>query len=219
MPQTRRWTTEEDGELMRLVKEGRPTHSIYADHFQHRTYGAVATRAIYARKMWRAQEQRQQARQGMRGGDIELGKKSKAGGKEEEVGISLRSVHARIFTEKFTEQRETDKTDDTVIRRVMSAKDPQRRGKWTPEEDVLLQQLIQKYKHIPDPMLWSKVSGGKIDGPPLLRAPVACDQRWKVLRPSPLSRSGLWTSDEERHLQEAISEQFEGKYQVIIDVL
>ncbi|KAG9068104.1 hypothetical protein KI688_011696 [Linnemannia hyalina] len=91
---------------------------------------------------------------------------------------------------------------------------------WTREEDELLRQLVQKYSNIPRPHLWHEVSCGTIDGSKrLLRAPQRCNIRWGELYPFPSSRTGSWSKQEELRLQEAISEQLEGKYQVAIDIL
>ncbi|KAF9133642.1 hypothetical protein BG015_003525 [Linnemannia schmuckeri] len=95
-----------------------------------------------------------------------------------------------------------------------------RRGKWTPEEEELLEKLINKYRHLPEPTIWNTISGRSVDGsPPLLRTGVSCNRRWNRLHPPPLYRTGRWTKEEELRLQEAIWEQLEGKYQVAVDVL
>ncbi|KAF9081076.1 hypothetical protein BGX23_001338, partial [Mortierella sp. AD031] len=63
------------------------------------------------------------------------------------------------------------------------------------------------------------VSGGKVGDSVLVRSIQSCSRRWRQLFPPASAGNGFWTKEEERLLQEAISEQFEGKYQVAIDVL
>ncbi|KAF9923279.1 hypothetical protein FBU30_006657 [Linnemannia zychae] len=110
--------------------------------------------------------------------------------------------------------------DDTAVLRSKKVTIPDNKQKdWTPEEDTLLEQLVQKHIALPDPTIWYKVAGGGIDGSHLLRSVAACQRRWKTLHPSPIFSTGRWTKKENHLLQQSISEQFDGKYQVAVDVL
>ncbi|KAF9125325.1 hypothetical protein BGW39_007496 [Mortierella sp. 14UC] len=124
-----------------------------------------------------------------------------------------------IFKRLGADRRERDKDDVSVFRSRVHAKGVQRKGKWTEVEDELLEQLVQEHIRIPEPALWSTVAGGRVGDSLLLRDAASCRRRWRVLFPPPSDRTGPWTDEEERLLQEAILEQFEGKYQVAIDVL
>ncbi|KAG0216624.1 hypothetical protein BGX33_012378 [Mortierella sp. NVP41] len=106
----------------------------------------------------------------------------------------------------------------TQLRKELFGNSQWRKGKWTSEEDTLLEQLVHKFADIPQPSLWHKVSGGKVNDSVLVRSIKSCNRRWRQLFPPPLARTGPWTKEEERLLQESISEQLEGKYQVAVDV-
>ncbi|KAF9133410.1 Myblike DNAbinding domain-containing protein [Mortierella sp. 14UC] len=130
----------------------------------------------------------------------------------------LRTLYRAIKLAK-AKQRAADKSDGAVQRSRYTKKPKSRSREWTPEEDELLERLVEKHVDLPDPTIWYRVSGGTIDGKILLRAGPACMRRWRALYPPPLARAGRWSAEEELRLQKAISEQFEGKYQVLIDVL
>ncbi|KAK5807983.1 hypothetical protein F5H01DRAFT_370877 [Linnemannia elongata] len=74
-------------------------------------------------------------------------------------------------------------------------------------------------RDIPQPFIWSKVTGGSVDGLRLLQNSLVCRRRWRTLYSPLSSRTGRWTGEEELRLQKAISEQFSGKYQVAVDAL
>ncbi|KAF9089770.1 hypothetical protein BGX23_006462 [Mortierella sp. AD031] len=136
-----------------------------------------------------------------------------------EGATPLRVVYAKQTKTDAKRLRNANKGDDGDIqrtdrlRRALTGKGPLHKGSWTPEEDALLEQLIRKFIDIPQPTLWYKVSGGKIGESTLFR------NRWSQLSPPPGSQTGRWTKQEELRLQEAISEQLGGKYQVAVDVL
>ncbi|KAF9080210.1 hypothetical protein BGX29_001338 [Mortierella sp. GBA35] len=100
----------------------------------------------------------------------------------------------------------------------MCRADTSRRGEWTSEEDALLEQLVRRFIHLPDPSIWHKVAGGQVDNAFLLRSGKSCLRRWRHLHPPSQGQTGRWSMEEDRLMQEAISEQFEGKYQVLVDV-
>ncbi|KAG0271290.1 hypothetical protein BGZ95_000914 [Linnemannia exigua] len=120
----------------------------------------------------------------------------------------------------LAERQDNVKGDEGIPVRATYKRAKSRQGKWAPEDDEMLEQLVEKYSHLPEPAIWSKVSGGRLksDGVPLLRDPASCCRRWRHLHPPASHQGGRWTSEEERRLQEAIWEQFEGKYQVAVDV-
>ncbi|KAF9079480.1 hypothetical protein BGX23_003938 [Mortierella sp. AD031] len=216
-PPSVKWTEEEDRELFRLVKEGKSTYYIYENHFRHRSHGAVGVRVNLALKAAKLQEE--QVSRGVREGEEDVSKLA-AG---VEGAAPLRVVYRQIVkTDK--EQRETNKTGDGVQRRdqlriKLFGQGPVYKGRWTPEEDALLEQLVHEFADTPQPSLWHKVSGGKVGESTLLRSVKSCARRWNQLSPPPGSQTGPWTAEEERRLQEAISEQLGGKYQVAVGVL
>ncbi|KAK3837281.1 MAG: hypothetical protein JOS17DRAFT_439804 [Linnemannia elongata] len=61
-------------------------------------------------------------------------------------------------------------------------------------------------------------SSGSVDGSVLRRGTMACRRRWRVVYFASVEHE-RWTREEERRLLEAISGQFEGKHQVVVDVL
>jgi hypothetical protein len=159
-----------------------------------------------------------QAKEGVRTEEVDVAK-AVAGG---EGAMPLRTVYDKMVRSRQDRRRKIDKSDDTVLhyqwnrenRDAISSK-----GNWTREEDELLEKLVKQYRHIPEPALWSKISGGGIGDTLLLRSMTSCRQRWRVLHLPPMGQTGLWSREEERRLQAAIWEQLEGKYQVAIDVL
>ncbi|KAF9125326.1 hypothetical protein BGW39_007497 [Mortierella sp. 14UC] len=130
----------------------------------------------------------------------------------------LRTLYLAIKLAK-AKQRAADKSDDSVLRSRITRTFALRKKEWTPEDDELLKRLVHKHIDTPEPSIWHKVSGGTIDGSILLRTVTACMRRWRALYPQPLARAGRWSAEEELRLQKAISEQLEGKYQVLVDVL
>jgi hypothetical protein len=57
----------------------------------------------------------------------------------------------------------------------MNRKPETHEGKWSAKEDELLQLLIHKYLYLPEPSIWSAVSGNSIDGSsPLLHGIPSC---------------------------------------------
>ncbi|KAG0372498.1 hypothetical protein BGX24_000177 [Mortierella sp. AD032] len=118
-----------------------------------------------------------------------------------------------------SQQRNADKSDDSIQRSRVARKYTPVAREWTLEDDTLLKRLVQEHIDVPEPSIWHKVSGGTIDGAILLRTVPSCVRRWRVLYPPPLGQTGRWLVEEELRLQEAISEQFEGKYQVLVDVM
>ncbi|KAF9086571.1 Myblike DNAbinding domain-containing protein [Mortierella sp. GBA35] len=211
-PSTGEWTDEEDIELYRLVKKGVNTFEIYARHFRHRSFGAVTKRVSAALKVRHLQEQ--QAKHGVLPGEDDVAK-SVAG---EEGVIPLRALYMKLRKAE-AERRGADMSDNAILRLQLGRKDTPRKGVWDPKEDELLKRLVDKYSYLPAPVLWHKVAGGKIGDNLLLRNGRACSRRWRQLYPTSLAKTGCWTKEEERLLQEAISEQLEGKYQVALDVL
>ncbi|KAG0209322.1 ATP-dependent RNA helicase dbp6 [Mortierella sp. NVP41] len=217
-PRNARWTEEEERELYRLVKEGKVVDDIYENHFQHRSHAAVSARVRFA--LQAAHLQVQQASRGVREGEEDISKTA-AG---DEGATPFRGVY-RKFINADIKRRNTSKSDDNNIQRIvllrkeLFRKDPWRKGRWTPEEDTLLEQLVHKFADIPQPSLWHRVSGGKVGDSTLFRSIKSCLRRWRQLFPPPSARTGPWTKEEERLLQKSISEQLEGKYQVAIDVL
>lgn len=207
------WTDEEDRELWRLVKENMSAYDIYSDHFRYRTLGSVCTRIGFARMATKHLER--QAKEGVRPEEVDIAK-SLAGG---EGALPLRSVYWKLVKSQRAGRREIDKSDESVLRFQWNADAVPRKGKWTLEEDELLENLVKQHIHIPEPALWSSVAGASIGDAILLRNKTACRQRWRVLHLPPSSQSGRWTKEEERRLQEAIWVQLEGKYQVVVDVL
>jgi hypothetical protein len=135
-----------------------------------------------------------------------------------EPGTPLRQLYT-AFKAARLEEWNADKSDDTIQRPVISRIVKGRKGKWTPQEDDLLERLMQAHIDVPRPTIWTKVSGGNIDGSRLLRDPAACGRRWRDLHPPTSFRTGAWTKEEELRFQQAISEQFGGKYQVVVDAL
>ncbi|KAF9294562.1 hypothetical protein BGZ88_003688 [Linnemannia elongata] len=209
------WTEEEDRELFQLVKEGKKASFIYTNHFRHRSRKAVANRTELAFKA--ASHQERQARDGVREGEPDVAR-SVAG---DEGAEPLRVVYGKLTSKLRGDVRVGDKQEGKIQEPVAyNGKYLSRYKKWTRQEDDLLRQLVQKYSNIPHPHLWHEVSCGSIDGSKsLLRAPQSCNLRWRHLYPFPSSRTGSWSKQEELRLQEAISEQLEGKYQVAIDIL
>lgn len=207
------WKDEEDRMLFQLVKEGKGAHIIYANHLHHRTYQAVVKRVNYASKAARLQEQ--QAREGIREGDPDVAK-SVAG---EEGAMPLRIIYGIITKSLREERREIGKSEQMMQWPRGNRKGLLHCKTWTREEVELLERLVEKYIDIPDPHIWYEVSIGNIDGSTLLRDPAACRRRWRYLHPLPPSRIGSWSMQEELRLQEAISEQLDGKYQVAVDIL
>ncbi|KAF9341214.1 hypothetical protein BGZ91_010239 [Linnemannia elongata] len=208
-----RWTDEEDRELFRLVMAGTSTYDIYSNHFRDRTLSAVSRRVFSARLAGRALEQ--QAREGVRPGELDVAK-SVAG---EEGAAPLRTVYSRQRESQLVEQQESGMSDNVILRRVSNATSAAQRGAWTRDEDELLRELVRKYIHLPEPAIWTSVSGGSVNASVLLRGATTCRQRWRVLQLASSAEHGPWTREEELRLQEAISEQLEGKYQVVVDVL
>lgn len=207
------WTKEEDSELYQLVKEGKSADEIHSNHFQHRTSHTIAIRAGWARKVTKAQDQ--QARDGVRPGEIDIAK-AVAG---EEGAPLLRTVYLKLNREAKTKRQEAEIDENAVQRPYMPRTSSLRKRKWTVEEETLLRQLVERNINIPPPKIWSKVSGGDIDGSVLRRSVASCSRHWECLCPSPSTHRGVWTKKEELRLQKAISEQLEGKYQVAVDVL
>ncbi|KAF9079237.1 hypothetical protein BGX23_004614, partial [Mortierella sp. AD031] len=161
-PPSVKWTEEEDRELFRLVKEGKNTYYIYENHFRHRSHGAVAKRVSWALKAIRLLKQ--QASRGVLEGEADV---ATAAAGEEEV-VPLRAVFAqfqkaeriRLLSNK-SDDDDTQRADQ--LRKELFGKDPWRKGNWTFEEDELLVQLAQTFRDTPQPRLWHKVSGGKIN--------------------------------------------------------
>lgn len=210
-----RWTEEEDREFFQLVKEGKKPFFIHSNYFRHRSRRAVAHRADLAYKA--ASLQKRQAKDGVRDGEPDVAR-SAAG---DEGAEPLRVVYGKIVRMLREASRVRDKLEGRIPRPVAYDEKYLSHNKmWSLEEDELLRQLVQKFSDIPPPHLWHEVSCGSIDGSKrLLRAPIRCNLRWRQLYPFPSSRTGSWSKQEELRLQEAISEQLEGKYQVAIDIL
>lgn len=210
-----RWTEEEDREFFQLVKEGKKPSFIHANHFRHRSRRAVNYRADLVYKA--ARLQKRQARDGVRDGEPDVAR-SVAG---DEGAEPLRVVYGKIVSMLREESRVRDKLEGRIPEPVAyNEKYLSQNKQWSRQEDELLRQLVQKYSNIPHPHLWHEVSCGSIDGlERLLRAPTSCSLRWRQLYPLTSSRTGSWSKQEELRLQEAISEQLEGKYQVAIDIL
>lgn len=213
MPHSRnRWTNKDDMLLFRLVKEDMDIYDIYTKHFPYRSHAAVSRRAGIAFKAAQAHER--QAREGIRDGEVDIGK-SIEGAKG---AVPLVKVFTSLFSSIRTERDEN--TSDDADQHYICRRAKTRRGKWTPEEDLLLEKLVDKYHDLPEPTIWNTISGRSIgDSAPLLRTGSSCCRRWIRLHPSPLRQTGRWTKDEDLRLQEAIWDQLEGKYQVAVDVL
>ncbi|KAF9122873.1 hypothetical protein BGW39_009423 [Mortierella sp. 14UC] len=222
------WTVEDDKELFRLAKEGKTSYEIYANHFPNRSHRAIVIRMCHAKRLAKFLER--EAREGVvvREGEGEVDKPVAAaaegggGGEEGGVGeeaLSFRSKYYKFNATMKAERQENDKGDDSVFRPRDYAKDIRRKGKWTEAEDGLLEQLVHRHIQIPEPALWSIVAGGRVGDSLLLRDALSCCRRWRVLFPPPSVRTGPWTDEEERLLQGAIWDEFEGKYQVAVDVL
>ncbi|KAG0273858.1 Myblike DNAbinding domain-containing protein [Linnemannia exigua] len=207
------WTAEEDRKVIGLLKEGTTVFDIYANHFQHRSLMAVTMRVSWANKAMRAQER--QAQDGVLPGEIDIAK-SIAG---EKGAPPLRTVYNKIVRAARAQRRKSDKSEDTVQRSDITKDRSPRKGAWKREEDEMLRVLVQRNKDIPQPKIWNLVAGGNVGGSLLLRSSGSCACRWQRLYPSPSRQTGPWTKEEELRLQKAISKQFEGKYQVVVDVL
>jgi hypothetical protein len=167
-----------------------------------------------ARKVARAQDQQAKKKAQQCGTNVDF---SPTSGEEESTPIRL--SYSKTVNLLNSDRREVNKSDESVIRPAMIVPGIAKKRSWTTTEDFLLYQLVMKYHHLPDPTIWSVVSGGSINGSTLLRCAVSCTSRWRVLSPPLSYRKGRWTKEEELRLQEAIWEQFEGKYQVIVDGL
>ena len=212
-PQSRhKWTYEEDILLYRLVEEDKDIYDIYVNHFPYRSHAAVSRRSGFAFKTAQAHER--QVREGVREGEVDIGK-SVAG---TEGAVPLGKVFTSLSSSIRAERDEN--TSDDANQHYTCRRAKTRRGKWTPEEELLLEKLVDMYRHLPEPAIWNTISGRSIAGsPPLLRAGASCSRRWIRLHPSPLLQTGRWTKEEDLLLQEAIWDQLERKYQVAVDVL
>ncbi|KAF9910854.1 hypothetical protein EC991_005317 [Linnemannia zychae] len=209
-----RWTDEEDKEILRLAKEGKESSEVYADHFQHRSYRSVANRMSFALIADRILRQHAEGKtQDRDEEDRAVTDAVLAAGES----APLRTLYMAIKVAK-AEIRAASKSDDSVQQSAKARKYTLRHIEWTPEDDDLLKRLVRKHIDIPEPSIWHKVSGGTDNGSILLRTAQACVRRWRVLCPSPLTQNGRWTAEEELRLQKAVSEQLEGKYQVLVDV-
>ncbi|KAK3845112.1 MAG: hypothetical protein J3R72DRAFT_488083 [Linnemannia gamsii] len=201
-------------ELFQLVKKGLDTNQIFAEHFSHRSFGSVIRRVSDAHKAGKVQER--QVREGVQPGDIDVGR-SVAG---EDGAPLLRTVYKTFAQSLKAERKDRVKSDEEVQGRATYKRAKRRKGKWAPEVDEMLEQLVGRNAHLPEPAIWYKVSGGRlrVDDFPLLRDSVSCCRCWRHLHPPASHQSGRWTNEEERRLQQAIWEQLEGKYQVAVDV-
>lgn len=191
---------------------GKSTYDIYSNHSRDRTLAAVSRHIALARHAGRALER--QTRERVSPGELVVAK-SAAGG---EGAIPLRTVYFRLDKSRLVERQERDKSDDAILRKESSSTSTVRPRAWTRDGDESLRELVRKYIYLPEPAIWSSVSGGSVNGSILVRGAVACRQWWRVEHASS-AEHGPWTKEEERRLQEAISEQFQGKYQVAVDVL
>ncbi|KAF9546896.1 hypothetical protein EC957_009061, partial [Mortierella hygrophila] len=188
------------------------TYDIYVNHLPYRSIAAISRRAGFAFKT--AQVHERQAREGVREGEVDIGK-SVAGA---EGAIPLGKVFAS-FLGSIRAERDENTSDDADLH-YACRRAKTRRGKWTSEEELLLEKLVDKYRYLPDPVIWNAISGRSIgDPPPLLRAGLSCSRRWTRLHPPPFLCTGRWKKEEDLFLQEAIWDQLEGKYQVAVDVL
>jgi hypothetical protein len=168
---------------------------------------------VHASKAAKLQER--QAREGIREGEPDVAK-SVAG---EEGGMPLRIVYGKIVKSLREERQVMGKQEQMMQWSRGHYKVPPRNKTWAREEVELLEQLVQKYIDIPHPHIWHEVAFGDIDGSTLFRDPAECRRRWRYLHPLPSSRTGSWSKQEELRLQEAISEQLDGKYQVAVNIL
>ncbi|KAF9910855.1 hypothetical protein EC991_005318 [Linnemannia zychae] len=210
------WAEEEDKELFRLVKEGKTTYEIHASKcFPDRSQGAISKRTSHAKRLARSLEQATEV-------VVHEGEQARVMLAAVAVGkgdLPFRTGYYNMASTIEIERRKIDKDDNTIFRSRNLVKNAPRKGKWTKDEDELLKQLVQRHIQIPEPALWNTVTGGKLGDSVLLRDRSSCSRRWRALYPLPSDRTGHWSDEEERLLQEAISEQLEGKYQVAVDVL
>ncbi|KAF8944020.1 hypothetical protein BGZ47_004748 [Haplosporangium gracile] len=215
-PRASRWTDEEDMELLRLVKEGKSVYDIYDNYFPQRTLRAIRNRVANA---FRVETIRQHQADGRvrNNGDEDSFVADKVMAKAK-AGAPLRQLFSTLEAAMF-EKRSADQCDDTIQRQGVMRIIKERKGKWTPEEDALLKHLVQTHIDLPQPTIWNKVSGGSVDGSRLLRDSASCSRRWNNLHPPSSRCTGIWSKEEELRLQKAISEQLEGKYQVVVDAL
>ncbi|KAF9133643.1 hypothetical protein BG015_003526 [Linnemannia schmuckeri] len=215
-PRASRWTDEEDMELLRLVKEGKSVYDIYDNYFPHRTLRAIRNRVANAFRVDIICQHQADGRVRNNGDeDSFVADKVLAKAKS---GAPLRRLLSTLEA-AMVEKRNADHCDDTIQRQGVIRIVKERKGKWTPEEDALLEQLVRTYIDIPQPTIWNKVSGGSVDGSRLLRDSISCSHRWRNLYPPSSRCTGIWSKEEELRLQKAVSEQLEGKYQVVVDAL
>ncbi|KAG9068131.1 hypothetical protein KI688_011724 [Linnemannia hyalina] len=211
-PMSPRWTAEEDRDLYQLVKEGKNAKEIHSTLCSHRTVEAVVVRVRWVRRATMVLEQ--QARDGVQPGEIDIAN-SVAGN---EGAPPLRTVYLQLRIADKVKRGESNR-DEKAVRWPRMIKAFSRKRAWSPKEDALLKQLVERNRDTQLPKLWTKISKEDIDGSQLLRSSAACRKRWELLHASP-THSGFWAvREEERRFQRAIFEQLESKYQVAVDVL
>ncbi|KAF9904248.1 hypothetical protein EC991_002905 [Linnemannia zychae] len=209
------WTTEDDLKLFEMVKAGARLYDIYDQHFPHRSFGAVSRRMCDAHKALLLLER--QAKDGVQPGEIDVSKLV-AG----EVGsVPLRTLYNRLRTAQSQKAKEWEGVSGNEVSQkpdVRRRKADVWKGPWSAEEEEMLEQLVERFAHLPEPAIWYRVAGSRVNDSPLLRDALSCARRWRRLHPPERDRVGPWTSEEDLRLQEAIWEQLGGKYQVAVDV-
>ncbi|KAG0339686.1 hypothetical protein BG004_006710 [Podila humilis] len=96
-----------------------------------------------------------------------------------------------------------------------------RRTKWSKEEDLLLEQLVEKYQSRNMEVPWKELSDtlcyrneGRYE-----RTPTSCERRWFMLDPARHRALGFWEPDEIQRMLMAIGKQIGDEFRLEIVIL